>query len=106
MPVAETVSVVVAARLAEKYPRLADIAAEAVLGALVVSKGARHRKYLMPGGQVVVLDEPLPTEADVLRARLAVVEAENAALKAPKADAKPEKTETKAEAKKDTKGEK
>lgn len=65
-----TVSKVTAARLAEKYPQFAAVASEAIEGEIVVctSSGmtdrapagtvlSRQRKYTMPGGSVVVLDE-------------------------------------------------
>jgi hypothetical protein len=69
------VSAEVAARLAEKYPHLADVAAGATVGDLVVSEKteafvnehgvlakrtvvlSRHRKYRMPDGKIVALDD-------------------------------------------------
>lgn len=82
MDAGEKVSEAVAGQLAAKYPRLAREAAGATAGNLVVTTSSgiadrapvgavlsRHREFLMPGGSVVVLDEP----EEVAAAPVAVV---------------------------------
>lgn len=87
---AVTVSAVVAAQIAEKYPQYAEEAAGATIGDLVITTEtrrlptggnlkvelSRHRKYRMPSGSIAVLDEPTgPTTEEILRTRVAELEA-------------------------------
>lgn len=104
----QKVSAEVAAKLAEKYPRFADVAAEAVVGDLVVTREtkpfvnelgvldkkttvlSKHRKFRLPDGSSVVLDEvdEVPKATVVVPDANPVVEPAKAAKPEPKSEPK------------------